>query len=154
MQVEALIETVLTLAPASEKMTDVALPGVRTAPEGLVDLLLRLRDNADLSFDLLLTHTAVDRLEAGSFELLYVVTSTTHGHTLVVSTSVPRSNPIVPTASLVYRIAHWHEREVYDLFGVLYDGHTDLRRLFLEDDWQGHPLRRDYDDPFMLERPQ
>lgn len=154
MESEALIQAVQTLEPASLKVETARLPAVAVPVERLVALLGRLRDESVLAFDLLLTHTAVDRLEDGRFELLYVLTSTAHGHTLLLSTTVPRDNPVAPTASAIYRIAHWHEREVYDMFGVLYEGHTDLRRLFLEDDWQGHPLRRDYADPFMLERPQ
>jgi NADH:ubiquinone oxidoreductase subunit C len=58
---------------------------------------------------------------------------------------------VVPTVSSIWPIAHWQEREVFDLFGVGYDGHPDLRRIFLEDDWLGHPLRKDYHDPDMLE---
>jgi NADH:ubiquinone oxidoreductase subunit C len=70
-----------------------------------------------------------------------------------VVTSVARDNPLVPTVMDIWPIAEWQEREVYDLFGVLYDGHPDLRRLFLEDDWVGFPLRKDYEDDFMLEPP-
>lgn len=154
MDSEAIIQTILTLEPASQKKDDIALPAVSVPVDRLTNLLAAVRDDAALALDLLLTHTAVDRLEAGVFELLYVLTSTRHGHSLVVSASVPRDNPVAPTASGLYRIAHWHEREACDMFGVLYEGHTDLRRLFLEDDWQGHPLRRDYADPFMLKRPE
>jgi NADH:ubiquinone oxidoreductase subunit C len=66
---------------------------------------------------------------------------------------VPRQNPIAPSVHLLWPIAEWQEREVYDLFGVKYAGHPDLRRLFLEDDWKGFPLLKDYKDDFTLERP-
>jgi len=80
----------------------------------------------------------------GHFECLYNLYSTTHGHRLLVSVSVPRDNPVLPSVASLWAIAEWQEREVFDLMGVLYEGHPDLRRLFLEDDWQGHPLRKDY----------
>ena len=82
--------------------------------------------------------------EQGHFECIYNLYSTTHGHRLLVSVSVPRDNPVVPSVASLWAIAEWQEREVFDLMGVLYDGHPDLRRLFLEDDWQGYPLRKDY----------
>jgi NADH-quinone oxidoreductase subunit C len=72
----------------------------------------------------------------------------------MVSVSVPRANPVAPTVSTIWEIAQWQEREVYDLFGVRYEGHPDLRRLFLDDNWQGHPLRKDYQDDDMLELPK
>ena len=80
--------------------------------------------------------------------------STIHGHSLFVTVVVPRDDPTVPTVSDVWPTAHWQEREAYDLLGILYDDHPDLRRLFLEDDWQGFPLRKDYHDDDMLELPQ
>ena len=113
-------------------------------------LMTQLRDTPEFAFDLLLDHTAVDWLEEELFELFYQLYSTRHGHYLMVTVEVPRANPVVPTVAGVWPIAEWQEREVYDLFGVLYDGHPDLRRLFLEDDWVGFPLRKDYEDDFML----
>jgi NADH:ubiquinone oxidoreductase subunit C len=123
---------------------------VQVPVEKLEGVLRQLRDDEALAFDQLLTHTAVDWMETGRLELLYILFSTQYGHTLLVSSLVSRDNPIAPTASGLWRIAEWQEREVYDLFGVQYDGHQDLRRLFLEDDWVGHPLRKDYTDEFML----
>ena len=65
-----------------------------------------------------------------------------------------RDAPVAPTVSRSWPAAEWQEREAYDLMGILYDEHPDLRRLFLEDDWQGFPLRKDYRDPDMLEFPK
>ena len=59
---------------------------------------------------------------------------------------------IVVTICSIWRIAEWQEREVFDLFGILYNNHPDLRRIFLEDDWVGFPLRKNYKDNFMLEK--
>ena len=122
--------------------------------EALVALATQLRDNPDLHFDLLETHTAIDWIDEDRLELLYLLTSLRHGHHLTLSVSVDRDAPLVPTLCNVYPIAEWLEREAYDMFGILYDDHPDLRRLFLEDDWVGFPLRKDYEDDFMLERPE
>lgn len=123
---------------------------VETDAAHLPALMRQLRDEPAFAFDVLLDHAAVDWIEAGEFELVYQLYSTRHGHYLMVAVFVPRAEPLVPTVSTVWPIAEWQEREVYDLFGVLYDDHPDLRRLFLEDDWVGFPLRKDYEDDFML----
>ncbi len=125
-------------------------PTVEVIPENLVKVLTALRDNQDFAFSMLMDHTAVDRIEDGKFELVYRLYSLTTLSMLLVSTKIPRDKPIIPTVSHLWDIAEWQEREVYDLFGVLYDNHPDLRRVFLEDDWVGFPLRKDYKDDFML----
>ncbi|HBF35040.1 TPA: hypothetical protein DDW35_10820, partial [Candidatus Sumerlaeota bacterium] len=92
-------------------------PAVQVSVEKLYDVLSSLRDDEALAFDQLLTHTAVDWMETGKLELLYILFSTRYGHTLLVSSEVSRDNPIAPTVSKLWRIAEWQEREVYDLFG-------------------------------------
>jgi len=131
-----------------------AMPAVTVPVESLAVFMRAIHDDPALSFDMLCTHTAVDWLGENRFELLYVLCSLKHGHYLTVSTSVPRDKPEVSSVSSIWRIAEWQEREVYDLMGVLYSGHPDLRRMFLEDDWNGFPLRKDYKDDFMLELPE
>jgi NADH-quinone oxidoreductase subunit C len=152
MDAQTLLTAVLALAPGLGSREKCDRPTVTVAPEGLIALLGALRDDERFFFDVLFDHTAVDWVKDNRFELIYQLYSLKHGHYLSVSCSVPRDNPVVPTAMKLWRIAEWQEREVYDLFGVLYDGHSDLRRLLLEDEWQGHPLRKDYSDPNMLER--
>jgi NADH-quinone oxidoreductase subunit C len=120
----------------------------------LYSLMQKLHDDQRLAFDMLLDHTAIDHLAQNRFELVYNLYSTTHGYYLMVTCDIERANPIAPTVSTIWPIAHWQEREVFDLLGVRYDGHTDLRRIFLEDNWQGHPLRKDYKDADMLEFPK
>lgn len=151
---QALVQTLIEQDPAVQKRDQADRPAVQVPPEKIPALMAHLRDEPAAAFDLLLDHTAIDWLERGLFELVYNLYSTRHGHYLMVSTFVPRDNPIAPTVSDVWPIAHWQEREVYDMFGVQYDGHTDLRRVFLDDDWQGFPLRKDYSDPDMLELPK
>ncbi|HCM40238.1 MAG: hypothetical protein A2Z97_02760 [Bdellovibrionales bacterium GWB1_52_6] len=127
---------------------------IEVPAEGLLALMQKLRDDAQFSFDMLCDHTVIDWLAEGTFEFVYQLYSMTHQHYLMVLTRVSRDNPTVPSVSSLWKIAEWQERECYDMFGALYDGHKDLRRLFLEDDWKGFPLRKDYKDDFMLERPQ
>jgi len=85
----------------------------------------------------------------GTLDIAYVLYSIPYDHHLTLTIRVPRLGPDgalpeVPTVSTVWRTADWHEREAYDLMGVNFVGHPDLRRLFLPEDWQGHPLRKDY----------
>jgi NADH-quinone oxidoreductase subunit C len=105
----------------------------------------RLRSTAGLDFDFLFCVTAVDWKT--HLTMVYHLTSTIHRHTLVVKIKLETVNPEVPTVSGIWRTAEFHEREAYDLMGVVFTGHPDLRRLFMTDDWQGWPLRKDYDDP-------
>jgi len=126
---------------------------VQVKPENLVKLMTQLRDDPSMAFVMLSDHMGIDWLEQNEFELTYRLYSLEHSKQIMVSVRVPRDKPVVPTMREVWSIAEWQEREVYDLMGILYDGHPDLRRLFLEDDWDGFPLRKDYKDDFMLDRP-
>lgn len=151
MNSEELIQKVCALesrARKSEKRTDPVC--VEIPSDILLSFLKRLRTEPDLSFDMLLSHTAIDWLADGKFELVYNLTSITHQHLLMVSCYIPRDNPVISTVSSIWKIAEYQEREVYDFYGVLYDDHPDLRRLFLEDDWKGFPMRKDYKDDFIL----
>jgi NADH-quinone oxidoreductase subunit C len=123
---------------------------VQISSDKLIPLMTQLHDDTDFAFAMLVSHTVVDRIEQNEFELLYFLYSLIHRKQLLVSVSIPRDNPVVPTLSSVWKIAEFQEREAYDLFGIQYDNHPDLRRVFLEDDWKGFPLRKDYKDDFML----
>jgi NADH-quinone oxidoreductase subunit C len=118
--------------------------------EQLVDICKKLRHDAPFHFDYLMSVTAVDRPEDNIFELVYHLYAMGHRCAVCVKTTVPRDNPIVPSVSEIWPAADWHERETYDLFGVLFAGHKDLRRILLPDEWEGFPLRKDYQDDFML----
>ena len=151
---KSLIESVSSLESGVVARELCNLPAVIVPVTKLESLMKKLRDDKRFSFDLLLTHTAIDWVEKASFELVYTLFSMRLGHKLVVTTMIPREKPIAPTLCRVWPIAEWQEREVFDLFGVQYDEHPDLRRVFLEDDWNGYPLRKDYKDPDMLESPK
>ena len=79
--------------------------------------------------------------------MVYHLTSTSHRHTVVVKSKLDRVNPEIETVCDIWRTAEFHEREAYDLLGIRFLNHPDLRRLFMTDDWQGWPLRKDYEDP-------
>jgi NADH:ubiquinone oxidoreductase subunit C len=79
--------------------------------------------------------------------MVYHFTSTTFRHTMVVKVKLDRSKPEIETVSDIWRTAEFHEREVFDLFGVQFLHHPDLRRLILTDDFEGYPLRKDFEDP-------
>jgi len=147
----SLLEQIVGLQPGVSVMQEETdCPTVVVGADGLLPLARALRNTPALDFDLLTDHTAVDWLKENRFELVYQLTSLSEGHTLRVSCSVPRDQPVVPSLAGVWPIAAWQEREVYDLMGILYADHPDLRRLFLDDDWQGFPLRKDYEDDYIL----
>ena len=149
----AALLTALQGLDAEAKPVEKADRAAVSVPAGrLFDYLAKVRSTPELQFDFLLAHTAVHWPESGKFELIYQFYSTTLRHYAMVTTEVPVENPVVKSAAPLWAIAEWQEREVYDLFGVLYEGHPDLRRLFLDDTWTGFPLRKDYKDDFMLER--
>jgi len=148
---EALEQALIGIEPQARKAEKVDRAAVVVPVGRLSALMQKLRQDKRFDFDMLVDHTAIDRLPEGRFDLVYNLYSTRYGLSLLVICSVPRNEPVVPTMEGIWKAAHWQEREVFDLFGVLYDGHTDLRRIFLDDDWKGHPLRKDYKDPDMLE---
>jgi NADH-quinone oxidoreductase subunit C len=118
---------------------------VKVPAERIAEVAAFLRGEPKLRFDMLMCLSAVDR--KGSVEVVYHIFSMTHGHRSVLKVSVNPDRPQVPTVSQVWRTAEWHEREAFDLMGVEFTGHPDLRRILLPDDWEGHPLRKDYKTP-------
>jgi NADH-quinone oxidoreductase subunit C len=104
-----------------------------------------LRWEGRLDFDYLFCVTAVDWKT--HIVMVYHLTSTVHRHTMVVKVKLDRDRPIIRTVADIWRTAEFHEREAFDLMGVEFTGHPDLRRLFMTDEWVGWPLRKDYDDP-------
>jgi NADH-quinone oxidoreductase subunit C len=104
-----------------------------------------------IGFDRLGMVTAVDRDEF--FTLVYRLQSRSLSSALFVKTKVAHEDAHVDSLCDVWPAANWQEREVYDLFGIVFDGHPDLRRILLPEDFVGHPLRKDYDDPRMIRRP-
>ena len=103
-----------------------------------------LRIGTGLDFDYLFCLTCVDWKT--HFTMVYHLSSTLHRHTIVVKSKLDRNQPEIETVSDIWKTAELLEREVYDLFGVKFLQHPDLRRLIMPDDWEGWPLRKDYED--------
>jgi NADH-quinone oxidoreductase subunit C len=120
------------------------------ARDAILPLLTFCREDAGLAFDMLTDLTAVDysafsgREDGPRFEVVYHLSSLPHNHRLRVKVQVSEDEPVVPTAMGLWPIANWLEREVWDMFGIRFAGHPDLRRLLLYEEFVGHPLRKDY----------
>lgn len=106
-----------------------------------------LRDDPGLAFDCLSNLSGVDRKAADRIEVWYHLFSYVHRHQVALVASTPRPDPVVPTVSHLWPIANWLERECFDLLGVRFTDHPDLRRLLMPEDWVGHPLRKDFVEP-------
>jgi NADH-quinone oxidoreductase subunit C len=147
------------------KKLDAIDPFVVIEPSDLLDIGRFLRDDPRLRFELLNCISGVDYLEPDAkkapkagfephMEVVYHLQSFTHRLRLVLKLILPRWKdnkpgqlPEVPSVTSLWRTADWHEREVYDLSGVNFTGHPELHRILMSEDWEGHPLRKDYEFP-------
>ena len=124
------------------------------------EISLFLLSNEQLLFDNLMNLSGVDdangksittegmtTIEGGTLSVYYHLESTKFRHKVVLRVSSSREKPEVASVSLVWRSADWHEREAFDLLGIQFLNHPDLRRILMPDDWEGHPLRKDYANP-------
>lgn len=118
---------------------------VRISPEDITAVCRFLHVNKECYFDQLSCLTGVDNgVEAGTMEIIYNLYSIPFERPLMVRTVISRDKPLVETVSTIWRSADWMERETYDLLGIVFQGHPDLRRILLPGDWEGYPLRKDY----------
>jgi NADH-quinone oxidoreductase subunit C len=128
------------------------------APDRIVDVCTFLRDEPRFRYNYLSDVAALDRLgmeletipsgvalnQALRFVVNYQLLSIPHKHRVWLKVALPSDNPIAPSVTAVWPTANFHEREVFDLFGINFSGHPDLRRILMPDDYQGHPLRKDH----------
>jgi len=117
------------------------------APERIAEVARFLRDDSDLAFDCLSNLSGVDYPKLGCIQVVYHLFSYRYRHWIVLKANAQRDDPVVPTVSGIWSHADWQEREVFDLLGVRFPGHPDLRRLLMPEDWPGHPLRKDFVEP-------
>jgi len=115
------------------------------------NLLRAASELKEVGFDRLGMVTAVDWGE--EFELVYRLASRKLSAAAFVKTRIPRAEPAIASLCGVWPAANWHEREVWDLFGIRFEGHPDLRRILLPEEWDGFPLRKEYTHPNMIRRP-
>nr|WP_245993490.1 NADH-quinone oxidoreductase subunit C [Xylanimonas allomyrinae] len=116
------------------------------AREHLLPVVRALRDDQDLRFELSLGVSGVHYPHDAGRELhaVYHLTSVTHGRRLRLEVACPEADPHIPSTTAVYPANDWHERETFDFFGIVFDGHPGLARIEMPDDWPGHPQRKDY----------
>jgi NADH-quinone oxidoreductase subunit C len=123
---------------------DVPEPYLVVQGEAIGEVCRFLRDDSELNFEVLSDQTAVDWPKEEKIQLVYHLYSYTSRHQIVLKVDLPRDNAKIVTVETIWKIANWFEREIFDLFGVIFEGHSDLRRILLPEDWVGHPLRKDY----------
>ncbi|MGB9701208.1 MAG: NADH-quinone oxidoreductase subunit C [Candidatus Kapaibacteriota bacterium] len=120
-------------------------PFIVITPDNLLDIMLFLRDDERTNFDYLSCLSGVDNKE--TLGVVYNLFSMNKKHRITIKVEVPKDKPEVHTVERVWRSADWHEREAYDMYGIVFKEHHDLRRILNPYDWEGHPLRKDYKQP-------
>ena len=123
---------------------DAPEPYLLVEAQAIVDVCRFLRDDSELNFEVLSDQTAVDWPKEEKIQLVYHLYSYASRHQIVLKVELPRDNAKIVTVENIWKIANWFEREIFDLFGVIFEGHSDLRRILLPEDWEGYPLRKDY----------
>lgn len=111
------------------------------------EIAVFLKTDKDLLFDSCQCITGVDLGEENDLEVRYNLHSMKHLHKIEIRVATERKHPSIPSVEQIWRVADWFEREVYDMYGVRFKGHSDLRRMLLPEDWKGWPLRKDYKTP-------
>ena len=123
---------------------DVFEPYLHVDPQAIIEACRFLRDEPELQFEILSDLTGLDLPKENKIEVVYHLYSYSQRHQIVLKVDLPRTEPRIATVEGVWKAANWLEREVFDLFGIFFEGHSDLRRIMLPEDWVGHPLRKDY----------
>lgn len=123
-------------------------PIVLVTPKEIDKISVFLHDNQELQFDSLVLLSGVDEVKANLLSVYYHIESTSLKHKIVLKVVTDRSNPEVNSVTSVWKGADWHEREAYDMYGIKFTNHPDLRRILMPYDWEaGYPLRKDYENP-------
>jgi NADH-quinone oxidoreductase subunit C len=132
-----------------EEHAEALSPWLLVRRESLPELALLLRDDPALAFNELMCLSGVHAPSAEGDRLWSVIHlfSQAHRHKLGLKVVLEAADPRCPSVARVWPTADWHEREAYDMVGIVYEGHPDLRRILCPDDWEGHPLRKDYAAP-------
>jgi NADH-quinone oxidoreductase subunit C len=128
-----------------ESKLDGTNPWSAVDPAAILDICRFLRDDDGLRMDHLECLAGVDYKDR--IEVVYIVYSMKHGHRYTIKCRMPREAPRLQSVESVWGVANWHEREAFDMLGIVFEGHSDLRRILLPDDWEGYPLRKDYKFP-------
>jgi NADH-quinone oxidoreductase subunit C len=121
-------------------------PWIRIAADRVREVAIFLRDEEAFQFDFMMCLSGVDYND-GNLGAVYHLSSMKHRHKITLRVNCPKDHAHIQSVADVWGTANWHEREAYDLIGIIFDGHPDLRRILLPYDWEGHPLRKDYKVP-------
>ncbi len=120
-------------------------PAITVDASKIFDICHTLRDDNTFLFDYLSCLSGLDKKE--ELQVVYHLYSMAHKHTIVIKASVAKDNPHIPSVERIWKAADWHEREAYDMLGIIFDGHHNLIRILTPYDWEGFPLRKDYKEP-------
>jgi len=151
MQTEELTTLITSLAPDQKPGISKQYPEFIIPADKIHEVAKTLKENPQTKMDYLFSLTAADRKDG--LNVIYHLTSSEYHHIVVMRVILTdKENPMVATVSDLWSAAEYLEREVFDLFGIKFENHPDLRRLFLDDEWVGYPLRKDYKDSFIFER--
>jgi NADH-quinone oxidoreductase subunit C len=143
-EIAALLKEKLSSA-VLESQPDGLNPWSAIEPAAILDACRFLRFEESLSMDHLELLGGVDYKDR--IEVVYILYSMKHHHRYTLKCRLSRETPIIHTVESIWSVANWHERETFDMFGVVFEGHSDLRRILCPDDWEGYPLRKDYKPP-------
>jgi len=119
-------------------------PAAMVEAGAVAEIMTYLKGSEDLAFDQLMCLSGYDAGPELKLGVIYHLYSTSLDHYFTIKTEVDRESPEIPSVAALWATADWHEREVYDMYGVSFKNHPDLKRILLEDDWEGFPLRKDY----------
>lgn len=136
-------------------------PIILVQPEKIREIFEFLSSNEELKFNSLMNLSGVDDangekvkdenenevIQGGTLSVYYHFYSIELKHKITLKVSTDRESPNIPSVESIYKTANWHEREVYDMYGIVFNGHPDLRRILMPDDWEGFPLLKDYQNP-------
>jgi len=123
---------------------DMPDPCISVKPDKIAEISAFLKDETDLAFKSLMCLSGLDYGAEENLGVVYSLHSMEHNHKITMRVDLPRDDASLPSVEMIWRTADWHERETYDLFGIRFEGHHDLRRILCPDDWEGWPLRKDY----------
>ena len=146
---EEIFELIIKQMPQAQQGTNTQFPEIIIGAESIHLLSRFLKMTPQLKMDYLICLTAADRKDG--LHVIYHLNSTEYEYTIMLRVILQdKENPILPSVSDIWHSAEFFEREVFDLFGIQFKDHPDLRRIFLADEWEGYPLRKDYKDPHIL----
>jgi len=149
MEKEKLKDLIQSMISDAEILTDKQFLEITVRTDQVLKMAELLKNSSETSFDYLFCESAVDFND--HFMMVYHLDSTKFRHQIVLKTKITdRENPEVDSVCAVWIGAEYHEREIFDLFGIHFNNHPDLRKIFLDNDWVGFPLRKDYTDPINI----